>query len=140
MARLNTYIFFDGRCAEAMHFYEQALGGRIEMMSTYADSPMAASLPTGFDAARIIHARLVIDGLTLMASDIGPGMPYEGMKGFSLSLDFPTPEAAKPVFDSLAAGGQVQMPLQATFWAAAFGMLVDRFGTPWMIGCEKVAG
>ena len=68
-----------------------------------------------------------------MASDSMVGQPYEGMKGFSLSLIYPTVADAQRVFDALAKGGQVHMPLQKMFWAEAFGMLVDRFGTPWMI-------
>jgi len=71
-----------------------------------------------------------------MASDSMVGHPYEGMKGFSLSLVYPTTADAQRVFDALAQGGRVTMPLQKTFWAKAFGMLVDRFGTPWMINAE----
>ena len=99
---------------------------------THAESPMAAQTPPG-SAERILHARLVIDGRRLMASDSMVGQPYEGMKGFSLSLVYPTVAAARAVFDALAKGGKVTMPLQKTFWVEAFGMLVDRFGTPWMV-------
>jgi PhnB protein len=132
MSQLNAYLFFDGTCAEAMRFYERTLGGKMEIMMTYAETPMAAQSPPGA-ADRILHARLDIDDGTLMASDSMVGQPYGGMKGFSLLLTYPTVAEAKRVFDALSAGGQVIMPFEKTFWVEAFCMLVDRFGTPWMI-------
>jgi PhnB protein len=125
------YLFFDGNCAEAMRFYERALGGKLEALMTHAQSPVAAQTPPG-SANRIMHASLNLGDHRLMASDAMPGH-YEGMKGFSLSLSYPTAAEAKRVFDALAEGGKVTMPLDKTFWAEAFGMLVDRFGTPWMV-------
>src|SRR5918992_232621 len=132
MPQLDVYLTFNGNCADAMRFYKRTLNGKLEMLMTHAESPMAAQAPPG-SADRIMHARLVIDGRVLMASDSMVGQPYEGMKGFSLSLIYPTVADAQRVFDALAKGGQVHMPLQKMFWAEAFGMLVDRFGTPWMI-------
>jgi len=131
MHQLNTYLFFDGTCADAMRFYERTLGGKLSLM-THAESPMAAQTPPG-SADRIMHARLDFDGGMLMASDWMAGQPYGGMKGFSLSLIYPTAAEARRMFDTLAQGGQVTMPMDKTFWAEAFGMLVDRFGTPWMV-------
>jgi PhnB protein len=133
MLQLDTYIFFDGTCAEAMRFYQRTLGGELTMM-TNAESPVAAQTPPG-DANRIMHARLTLDGRMLMASDwpSATGRPYEGMKGFSLALAYPTVAEAKRLFDALAQGGQVTMPFEKTFWAEGFGMLVDRFGTHWMV-------
>ena len=131
MAQVDAYLIFDGTCAEAMRFYERTLGGKLTLM-THAESPIAAQTPPG-SANRIMHARLDLDGRLLMASDSMVGQPYEGMKGFSLSLMYPAVADAKRVFDALADGGKVTMPLQKTFWAEAFGMLVDRFGTPWMV-------
>ncbi len=131
MHQLNAYLFFDGTCADAMRFYESTLGGKLDLM-THAGSPMADQTPPG-SADRILHARLTIDGGTLMASDSMVGQPYGGMKGFSLSLVYPSVADARRVFDALADSGRVSMPLQKTFWAEAFGMLVDRFGTPWMV-------
>jgi len=131
MHQLNTYLFFDGTCADAMRFYERTLGGKLSLM-THADSPMATQMPPG-SADRILHARLDFDGGMLMASDSMAGQPYGGMKGFSLSLIYPTAAEARRMFDTLAQGGQVNMPMDKTFWAEAFGMLVDRFGTPWMV-------
>ena len=131
MPQLNPYLTFDGNCAEAMRFYARTLGGKLEMM-TFDASPMRDEIPSGY-GDRIIHARLDIDGQMLMASDTGPWAPFEGMKGFSVTLNYPTAAGTQPVFDALAQGGKVTMPLQKTFWAEAFGMLSDRFGTPWMI-------
>jgi len=131
MAQLDAYLFFDGTCADAMRFYERTLGGKLTLL-THAQSPMAAQTPPE-SANRIMHARLDLGARQLMASDTMVGHPYEGMHGFSLSLIYPTAAEAKRVFDALADGGKVTMPLQKTFWAEGFGMLVDRFGTPWMV-------
>jgi uncharacterized glyoxalase superfamily protein PhnB len=88
MPQLDVYLTFNGNCADAMRFYERTLNGKLEMLMTHAESPMAAQAPPG-SANRIMHARLVIDGRVLMASDSMVGQPYEGMKGFSLSLNLP---------------------------------------------------
>ncbi len=129
MFQLDTYLTFDGNCAEAMRFYERTLGGKLYLM-TIGESPMAVEMPTA-SRDRIMHARLDLEGRLLMASDAMVGRPYEGMKGFSLTLNYPTVAEARRVFDTLAEGGQITMALQKTFWAEAFGMFVDRFGTPW---------
>jgi len=131
MHQLNAYLFFDGTCADAMRFYERTLGGKLDLI-THAQSPMADKTPPG-SGDRIMHARLTIDSGTLMASDSMAGQPYAGMHGFSLALEYPTAADARRMFDALVQGGQVTMPMQKTFWAEAFGMLVDRFGTPWMV-------
>jgi len=132
MSQLDTYLFFDGNCADAMRFYERTLGGKLDLM-THADSPMAAQMPPG-SANRILHASLELGGgRVLMASDAMAGQPYDRMKGFSLSLIYPTVSEANRMFAALAEGGQITMPIAKTFWAEAFGMLVDRFGTPWMV-------
>ncbi|MGH8131102.1 MAG: VOC family protein [Steroidobacteraceae bacterium] len=136
MSQLDAYLFFDGTCAEAMRFYERTLGGKLEMMMTHGESPEAAKSPPG-NADRILHASLVIDGRLLMASDSMTGQPYTGMNGFSLSLVYPTVAEARRVFGALAKDGRVNMPMEKTFWVEAFGMLVDRFGTPWMVSGGK---
>jgi PhnB protein len=132
MPQLTAYLVFDGTCAEAMRFYERALGGKLETLMTHGESPIAAHTPPG-SADRILHARLVNDGLVLMASDSMVGQPYAGMNGFAVSVTYPTAGEAEKVFDALAQGGRVTMPLGKTFWSEAFGMLTDRFGTPWMV-------
>jgi len=132
MPQIDAYLIFNGNCAEAMRFYEKTLGAKLEMMMTHAESPMAGQTPPGSEN-RIMHARLNLDGRLLMASDDMPGHAYNGKHGFALSLMYPTADAGRPIFDALSAGGQVTMPYQKTFWAEGFGMLVDRFGTPWMV-------
>lgn len=133
MAKLDTYVFFDGTCNEALRFYERALDGKLDVMMTHAQSPMADQAPPGA-GDRIMHAHLTLPGGgTLMASDDMPGQ-YKGMHGFSLSLTYDTADEARRYFDRLAEGGKVTLPLGKTFWSEAFGMLVDRFGTPWMVG------
>lgn len=132
MTQLNAYLSFDGTCAAAMRFYEKVLNGKIETMMTVAQTPMAAQMPPG-SGDRIMHAYLTGDGFSLMAGDAMSGQPYEGMKGFSLTLSYATADLARGVFAALSEGGKVSMPLEKTFWADAFGMLVDRFGTPWTI-------
>jgi PhnB protein len=133
MPQLASYLTFDGTCAEAMRFYERTLGGKLETLTTHADSPIAGQTPSD-DADRVLNARLVLDGgAVLMASDTMTGHPYEGMKGFSVSLTYPKSSDSRRVFDALSNGGKVTLPLQKTFWSEAFGMVVDRFGTPWMV-------
>lgn len=136
---LDCYLFFDGRCAEAMRFYERALGARIEALMTYADSPQPSECGGGAAAGaagsdRIMHASLRLGDRILMASDHPPGMPAGPVGGFAVALDYPTAAEARKVFDRLAEGGTVQMPMARTFWSEAFGMLVDAYGTPWMVG------
>ena len=134
MSELSPYLFFDGNCAEAMRFYERTLGGKLESMMTHAEAPGGTQEPPG-NSDRIMHARLVLDdGGAIMASDEMAGHPYAGMKEFKLSLTYKTAAEAQRVFDALAEGGQVNLPFQKTFWSEGFGMLVDRFGTPWMVG------
>lgn len=135
--KLDPYLNFNGNCAEAFKFYEKVLGGKIEMLMTFGNSPMAAQMPPGA-ADMIMHAKMTIDGQVLMGSDVPPGRTYEGIKGASLSLDFANPDLAKKAFTALAEGGTVGMPLEKTFWAEAFGMVTDRFGVSWLVGCEKL--
>lgn len=132
MAILDSYLFFQGQCAEAMRFYERTLGGKLEALMTYGQAPPPQQCPDGAKDL-VMHARLVIDGRALMASDQPPG-ERQSMGGFALSLQYPTAQEARRVFDALAQGGKVNMPMQKTFWAESFGVLVDRFGTPWMVG------
>ena len=131
--KLDAYLFFDGNCAEAIRFYHQVLGGKLQALMTYAESPDPQHCPPG-SKERIMHACIELDDRLLMASDTPAGQPYEGMKGISLALSYPSVSEARKTFDALAAGGKVVMPLGPTFWADIFGMLTDRFGTSWMIG------
>lgn len=133
MPKLDSYLFFNGTCAEAMRFYQRSLGGELEAMMTYAESPDPQQCAAA-DKDRIMHACLVLDGRMLMASDTPPGdAAAKGMSGFALSLSYDKPEQAKVTFDKLADGGKIMMPLGKTFWAESFGMLTDKFGTAWMV-------
>jgi PhnB protein len=136
MPALDSYIFFDGQCAEAMRFYERTLGGKLQALMKYSESPDPQSCGEGgiADAGRVMHAALEIDGRLLMASDSPNSGMHKPMAGFGLSLNYPTAADARRIFDLLADGGAVLMPMQKTFWTDSFGMVTDRFGTPWMVG------
>lgn len=134
-----AYLAFDGTCAEAMRFYERALDGKLEMMMSGADSPMADQIPKEV-AHRILHARLALkDGGYLYAGDSPMQMPYQGIHGVSIALSYDTTGEAQRVFEKLSAGGKVTMPMAPTFWAKSFGMLIDKFGTPWIVNGEMQA-
>jgi len=133
--KINPYLMFDGTCAEAFRFYERCLKGRIEMMMTYGEAPPGNEMP-GADNSRIMHASLEVGGQRIMASDCPPGR-FEAMKGLWVSLNVDSIGEAERVFKELTDKGAVVMPIAETFWAARFGMAVDRFGTPWMVNCEK---
>jgi PhnB protein len=134
--QLNPYLTFDGRCEEAFKFYADVLGGEIAAMIRHEGTPAEAHVPAEW-RKKIMHARLVVDGKVLMGSDAPPDRYDGGMKGFSVTLSIEKPAEADRIFAALGEKGNVRMPIQETFWAQRFGMLVDRFGTPWMINCEK---
>jgi len=136
MNTLNPYIFFDGDCEEAMHFYEGVFKVKLEALMYGSEAPGAAPPPG--KPSPVMHARLPLYGGALMASDWMADRPFERKQGFYVSLICPDLKEAKRVFAALADGGQVNMPFEKTFWAEGFGMLIDRYGTPWMInGPEK---
>lgn len=133
--KVNPYLTFSGQCREAFEYYERLLGGKIEMMQTHGDSPIADNVPADW-RDNVLHARLVAGDVVLMGCD-APPEHYAQPSGVHLTLAVDTPEDADRIFGALAEGGKVEMPIQQTFWAARFGMVVDRFGTPWMINCEN---
>ena len=135
---LNAYLNFDGDCAEAMRFYERSLGGRIEAMQTHGDSPVAGEVPPEW-RDRVIHARLIVGDTVLMASD-SPPEHYEPPRGIYVSISVEEPAEADRIFGALAENGKVTMPIGETFWSPRFGMLVDRFGIPWMVNCTHATG
>lgn len=134
---LNPYLNFNGQCEAAFRFYEKCLGGKIEMMMRFADSPMADQVPAE-RRNQIVHVRMTAAGKVLMGSD-APPENFEKPQGFSVSLSVNDPAEAERIFKALAEKGTVRMPLQQTFWAIRFGALVDQFGIPWMINCEQPA-
>ncbi len=131
---IHAYLIFDGQCAEAFRFYAEAIGGELQVMP-FGDSPECGEIPPE-QRDRTLHACLNRDGQLLMGSDTMPGQPYEGVKGCHMSLQATDMAQAERLFQGLSAGGEVQMPLQRTFWAEGFAMLNDRFGVPWMINCS----
>ena len=132
---LNPYLNFNGRCEAAFKFYEKCLGGKITMMMTHGQSPMADQTPADW-RDKIMHARMTVGDRVLMGSD-APPEHYQKPQGFSVSLSVTDPADAERKFNALAQNGTVQMPLQQTFWAVRFGVLTDQFGIPWMINCEQ---
>ena len=134
MMQSNTYLFFDGECKAAFKFYEECLGGKIDAMMTYGDAPMSEEIPSE-QRDRIMHANLTVGGMVLMGSDTPPDS-FKKPQGFSVNLQFDDLVEAERIFQKLAEDGTVKMPFQETFWSTRFGMLVDRFGTPWMINVQ----
>jgi PhnB protein len=135
MPDVVPYLAFNGTCAEAMRFYERALDGKLELMMSGADSPMAAQIPKEV-AHRIVHARLALPGGgTLYAGD-AVGQTYQGIHGVSITLNYGSVAEATKIFERLADGGKVTMAMAPTFWAKRFGMVTDRFGTHWIVNGE----
>lgn len=128
---VQPYLFFDGRCDEALEFYRQALGAEVEMLMRFKDSPDPAGCP-GALPDKVMHASLRIGETRLMASDGSCG-GKPSFQGFALSVSVPTEAEADRRFTALAKGGQVQMPLTKTFFSPRFGMVTDRFGLTWMV-------
>lgn len=136
--QVQAYLHaFNGRCEEAINFYKKTLNAEVVMMMRFKDSPepMSPECSGAAMADRIMHAALHIGEGVVMMSDGGPSASTT-FQGFSLSLNAASQAEAERLFAALADGGQIQMSLGKTFWAAAFGMLVDRFGVGWMVNFE----
>jgi PhnB protein len=134
---LNPYLYFDGVCEEAFKFYEQCLGGKITLMMKYEGSPMASQAPAGY-ATKILHAGLTLSDGLLEGCDAPPG-DYKRPQSFCVMFRPKDAAEADSAFNALAEGGSIQIPIAETFWARRFGMVVDRYGIPWLINCEKPA-
>lgn len=132
---VTPQLSFNGNCEAAFRFYEQCLGGKISFLMTYADSPMAGQVPVDM-GKKIMHASFAFDERVFSGGDVAPNQ-YEKPQGITLALGMKDPAEADRVFAALAENGTVQMPLQETFWASRFGILMDQFGIPWLINCEK---
>jgi PhnB protein len=132
--QVQPYLFFNGRCEEAIEFYRRALGAKVDMLMRYKESPdpPPPDMVAPGSENKVMHASLRIGDATVMASDGGCSGEL-GFQGFSLSISAAAPAEADRLFAALADGGQVQMPLTKTFWSPYFGMLTDRFGVGWMI-------
>lgn len=131
---VQSYLFFNGCCEQAVEFYRNALGAEVEMMMRFKDSPEApppGQVPPGYEN-KIMHTSFRVGTTTIMASD-GCAADQASFQGFSLALTVGTEAEADRVFAALSDGGQVTMPLERTFWSPRFGMLADRFGVGWMV-------
>ncbi len=133
--QLSPYLSFDGRCETAFKFYEQCLGGKIESMIPYKGSPMEAEVSPEW-GKKVMHGEFRLGDFILMGSDCMPDQ-YKAIQGTSLMVAIDDPAEAELAFNALAENGTVTMPIQETFWAVKFGMLVDQFGIPWMINCDN---
>ena len=133
--QMNPYLSFKGDCEAAFRFYEQSLGAQVGAIFRYGGTPLAGQVPADW-SDKVMHASLTLGGQALMGGDVAPDR-YEQPKGFSLSLQIESTADAERIFRELAKDGRVVMPLEKTFWAARFGMIVDRFGIPWLINCEE---
>jgi PhnB protein len=132
--QVQPYLFFDGRCDEAVEFYRSKLGAEVTMLMRFKDSPephQPGMVPPGSEN-KVMHTSFRIGDTTVMASD-GRCLGRPSFQGFSLSLTVPNDAEAERLFASLGDGGQVQMPLAKTFFSSRFGMVADRFGVSWMI-------
>lgn len=138
--KLIPFLGFNGNTHEAMAFYANALGGKVVSEMKYGDMPPAPAMDAdgcgGFtpDPAQVAHSQVEAGGAILMAAD---GPPADGQCATTINVDVDSIEEAERVFAALAEGGQVQMALAETFWAHRWGMLVDRYGKPWMVNCMK---
>jgi PhnB protein len=135
--QLNPHLTFDGQCEAAFRFYERCLGGKLAFMMTYGESPLAEQVPAAW-RDKLLHATLILGDFRLTGADALPEN-YQKPQGISVFLSIEAASEADRIFEALAEGGEVQIPLQETFWAQRFGMLVDRFGTPWLVNCHKLS-
>ena len=139
---ITPYLSFEGRCEEAINFYKQTLGAEVEMLMRFKDSPeqpsaeVCAGGEAKFGPNNVMHAALRIGTSTLFCTD-GETKGKPNFEGIALSLALPNPAATQKAFDALAQGGKVMMPLTKTFFAAAFGMVVDPIGVTWMLIAEN---
>ena len=136
--KVQPYLFFNGRCEEAVEFYRKALGAEVVMMMRNKESPEPhppGMLPPGSEN-KVMHVAMKVGDTVVMGSD-GRCDGVTNFQGFSLSIDAPDATIAERMFKALADGGQVQMPLAKTFWAPLFGMVADRFGVGWMVGVSE---
>ncbi|RZI44684.1 VOC family protein [Herbaspirillum sp. HC18] len=136
--QVQPYLFFNGRCEEAIEFYRKALGAEQVMLMRYKESPEPPTMVPPGSEEKVMHAAFRIGDTTLMASD-GHCQGNPEFKGFSLSVSAQDEATAEKMFAALAEGGQVQMPLTKTFFSPRFGMVADRFGVGWMVIVDQPA-
>ena len=132
--QMNPHLSFNGQCEAAFQFYRKCLGGKIVAMLPYGDTTMADQTPPEW-RAKIVHATLDLGDCRLTGADVSVEQGYQKPQGFSVLLSPSTAVEADRIFEVLAEKATIQMPVQKTFWAQRFGMLIDQFGIPWMISC-----
>ena len=135
--QLSPHLSFNGNCEAAFKFYEKSLGAKITFMMPYEGSPAADQVPAAW-RNKILHTTLTVGDYVLSGADVPPEH-YQKPQGISVTLGIQDPARAERVFHALTENATIQMPLQETFWAIRFGMLIDQFGIPWMINCGKAA-
>jgi PhnB protein len=132
MSQIQPYLMFDGRCDEAIEFYQKAIGAKVEMLMRFKDNPEPGPCNTAENAEKVMHSSIRIGETTILASD-GRCAGKPNFQGFALSLTVKDEDQASRAFAALGDGGQVQMPLTKTFFSPSFGMVADRFGVMWMV-------
>jgi len=133
---IGVHLHFSGQCQEAFEFYKHVLGGSIEFF-TYRDTPASQHVPADWQD-KVVHATLLVNDMVVVGADILPDQ-FEKPKGFQLLLQLEVEQEAKRLFEALAEGGEITMPIQQTFWSPCYGMLNDQFGIPWEVNCADTS-
>lgn len=134
MINLQVYFAFNGNCEEALNFYQYCFNGEITSLMRFADSPMPVDEQF---KNRVLHSSFKAEELFFMASDTMPGQPFNPGNQVSINVNCDSEDRQTEIFNRLSEGGVVPMPLQDTFWNARFGMVIDKYGIPWMLNYEK---
>ena len=132
---INAYLTFPGTCGEAIEFYKKSLGATLKTINYYKGSPMESQVPMDW-AQKIMHASIMIGSSELKLADGEPGIPPNGVPGFSLTINVASEAEGANVFTALSEGAKVTMPYEQQFWGAHFGMLTDKFAVSWMVHCD----
>jgi PhnB protein len=132
---LTAHLIFNGNCREAFEFYASLFGGKVVTMMIWGESPLATHVSEA-DRNAVMHARVEFGHQTLAGADI-VNQPYEPIRGAFLLLEPPSIQEAERIFAALTEGGKIEMPLEETFWAGRYGRVIDRFGVPWELNCDK---
>lgn len=133
----QIYLSFNGNCDEAFRFYVERLGATRGLMHPYANSPMAATVPSEW-ATKIMHGSITLGGITICGADVSPVGVFEEPRGFRILLEAEDPADVQRLYDALSENATIEMPLQETFWSASFGVLRDQFGIPWTLSCARM--
>src|SRR6266404_5947576 len=132
--QVNPYLTFNGQCEQALKFYEQVLGAKLQGMMTWGEMPGADKFPAEMHKL-IMHARFSVGNSVLMGAD-APPEHYKQPGGMNVSIHVKDAAEGERIFNALAENGKVTMPFEKTFWSPGFGMCVDQFGIPWMVNTE----